>query len=86
MDTGDEHMTTLTGIKDAQYLAQFLGKKIAIQMGKNRYWIYHSLSEIHANGIVKVKDSKGVTFLYTWEDCENPFILLTNSNIEWEMK
>jgi hypothetical protein len=83
-------MTKMTGIKDAQYLAQFLGKKIAIHVGgnvgKNSYWIYPSMESIHANGSIVVKDKEGRLFGYSWEDCENPYVLLTNSNIEWEMK
>lgn len=79
-------MTTLTGIKDAQYLAQFLGKKIAIHVGKDYYWIYPYLQAIYAHEVVEVKDSEGRLFGYDWKDCESPYILLTNSNIEWEMK
>ena len=53
-------MTTLTGIRDAQYLAQFLGGKIAIRIGPTdpikatySYWVYPSLESIHANKVVK---------------------------------
>lgn len=76
-------MTTLTGIHDAEYLAQFLGKKIAIRVGPKEpvkttycYWLYPELWDIFANGSVVVRDSEGRLFGYKWEECENPYILL----------
>lgn len=86
-------MTILTGIKDGEYLAQFLGKKIAIRVGPKEprpitfmFWIYPSLESIHANEMVVVKDSSGRLLSYKWSECENPYIILTDPQIRWEMK
>lgn len=74
----------ITGIKDAEYLAQFLGKKIAIRVGPQEpikvtfcYWVYR-LESIHANGSVVVKDTSGRMFAYKWTDCENPYVILAD--------
>lgn len=75
-------MTTLTGIKDAQYLAQFLGKKIAIRTDDpNVYELYPVLSAIFAGEVVMVVDSNGDTHHFSWDQCQNPYIILMDKEI-----
>jgi len=78
-------MTTLTGIKNAEYLAQFLGGRIAIQGTHSTYGIFRLVS-IHADKSVHVEDSQGTRYKFPWEQCENPYIILTNSNLRVEIK
>ncbi len=79
-------MSNLSGIKDAEYLAQFLGKKIAIksEVRYDKYYIFPLLSEIHYDGRVIVKDTNGLEYEFTWEDCFNPYVILLEPNIKWE--
>jgi hypothetical protein len=79
-------MTIITGIRDATYLAQFLGKRIAIKTGENKFDIYPTLHAIFANHVVWVLDAEHLLHVFEWEDCENPYIILTDPRIEWEMK
>jgi hypothetical protein len=77
MDTGDEYMTTLTGIKDAQYLAQFLGRKIAVKTTRpDVYELYPMLYSIHANRTVTLRDKEEKEYTVSWDELENPYILI----------
>lgn len=80
-------MSTLNGIHDAQYLAQFLGKRIAIRdaQNPNKYYLYPKLFAIFCNSLVRVEDSKNEQFTFEWEQCESPYIIL-NTDVEVEIK
>ena len=78
-------MSQLTGIRDADYLVQFLGGRIAIQGTNSVYGIF-TLVSIHADKSVHVEDSKGTRYKFPWEQCENPYILLTDPRITVEIK
>jgi hypothetical protein len=78
-------MTIMTGIKDGEYLAQFLGKKIAIKEN-DTVSIYQRLEAVFARGDVFVTCSKGITYKFKWDQCENPYMVLTDPTIQWEMK
>ena len=71
-------MTTLTGIKNAEYLAQFLGKKIAVRDAHNpkRYFLYPKLYAIYANNLVDVETSDGMLLKFSWNYLENPYIII----------
>jgi hypothetical protein len=77
-------MTTLNGIHDAQYLAQFLGKKIAVRdaHNPNKYAIYPTLYGIFSSGRVLVRDSQNHNRLFNWDRCESPYVILQNKEIE----
>lgn len=77
-------MTTLTGIKDGMYLAQFLGKKIAIQdeRNPNKYYLYPELVSIHSAKYVTVRDMNNQIESFSWSRCENPYIILQDKEIE----
>jgi hypothetical protein len=75
----------LTGIKDAEYLASFLGKRIAIRVDKNAYELYPILYSICENGSVEVKDSAGNKIMKFWSDCENPYVIL-QTGVKVEIK
>jgi len=78
-------MTILNGIHDAEYLAQFLGKRIAIKTSvPNKYDIYY-LSAIFANRVVQVADKSGQTFFFEWNECENPYVIVIE-DVEIEIK
>jgi hypothetical protein len=71
-------MIILSGIKNAEYLAQFLGKKIAIKSlaDPSKYFLFPRLFSISDDRTVVVKDAKGTPYTYPWDACENPYILL----------
>jgi len=71
-------MTTLTGLKDAEYMAQFLGKKIAVKSSKypKRYYLYPMLYSINADREAQVLDTDDNLHVFQWDDLENPYILL----------
>lgn len=71
-------MTTLTGIKNAEYLARFLGKKIAVQDEKNKkkYYLYPKLYSITCRGDVLIEDKEGIMHTFRWERCENPYVVV----------
>lgn len=74
-------MTIMTGIKDAEYLAQFLGKLIAIKSRDAlRFDIYH-LTAIFAGKTVQVTDKQGDTYFFEWSECENPYLVLNLPDI-----
>lgn len=76
-------MSILSGIHDAEYLAQFLGKRIAIKTSDpNVYELYPVLYSICSNHSVEVQDSGGNKHLKFWSDCENPYIVLLDKEIE----
>lgn len=75
-------MTIITGIKDATYLAQFLGKKIAIKGAlPNQYYIFPILVSIHYEKTVQVKDSDGELYTFTWDACESPYVILMDHEV-----
>jgi hypothetical protein len=75
-------MTQLTGIKDAEYLAQFLGKKIAIKGAlPSQFYVFPLLAEIHYDKTVKVKDSEGTYHTFTWSACESPYVILMEKDV-----
>lgn len=69
--------TILTGIKSSCYLAQFLGRKIAVKRSENEYDIYNCLWAIYANQTAVVRDKEERETVVSWEKLENPYILLT---------
>lgn len=69
-------MTNLTGIRDAEYLSSFLGKKIAIREQDGTISVYPLLSSIFANKLVHVQDSDGYVHEFSWKQCENPYVIL----------
>lgn len=71
----------LSGIKNAEYLASYIGKKIAIKVDKDKYDIYPMLMSIHANRMVVVQTKSGRMFAFSWDVCESPYILL-QSDVE----
>lgn len=78
-------MTTMTGVKDAKYLVHFLGGKIGIREGENKFGVYH-LTAIFAGKVVQVTDHAGDTHFFNWDECENPYMFLTNSTAEWSIR
>ena len=81
-------MANLSGIKNAEYLAQFLGKKILIRVeqGKqDKFALYPILYNIDADHNVQVIDSEDRLHTFTWEQCENPYMILIGT-IKWEQR
>jgi len=76
-------MTTLNGVRDAEYLAQFLGKKIAVRdaQNPNRYFLYPELVSIHSNKLAHVKTRDGIELIFSWDYLENPYIVLTDAEV-----
>jgi len=77
-------MTTLNGIHDAQYLAQFIGKKIAVRdaHNPNKYAIYPKLYAIYSDGLAHVMDKDGHILIYSWDYLESPYVILQDKEIE----
>lgn len=77
----------MTGIRNARYLADFLGKRIAVQdsTNPNKYYLYH-LTAIYADHLVQVTDKQGQTYFMTWEECENPYVIIILPNVEIETR
>ena len=83
-------MTTFNGIHDAQYLAQFLGKKIAVRdahnpnkYDPNKYAIYPKLYAIYSDGLAHVMDKDGHILIYSWDYLESLYVIL---QLEIEIK
>ena len=71
----------MTGIKDAQYLAQFLGKLIAIKARDALRFDIYKLTAIFSIGTVEVTDKSGGTHFFEWSECENPYLVLNMPSI-----
>lgn len=78
-------MANLTGIKNAEYLAQFLGGKIIIRQDEKLY-LYPILTAIYAWNQVEVEDSNRIRYKFGWKQCENPYLILTDHRLTWEQK
>lgn len=80
-------MSNLTGIRDAEYLAQFLGKRIAVQdkENPNRYHI-RKLWAINSDEYAIVLDKDGKNDIVQWSRLENPYIILGNPHMILEDK
>lgn len=64
----------------AVHIAQFLGKKIAVNNpDKPDVYEMYKLVEIHSNHIVIVEDKAGTRYRYKWERLENPYFILNES-------
>ena len=75
-------MTTLNGIRDAELLVQFLGKKIAVREADGGLSIYPLLYSISHNEMANVQDSNGMMRTVHWSDCENPYIIFLHEKVE----
>ncbi len=72
-------------MKDPLHLAAFLGKRIAIQDGPNRYKLL-ILYGILANETAIVGTSKGDMLLVDWATLENSYMIVDRADIEVEYK
>lgn len=70
-------------MRDPSYIAKFLGKKIVVKVGE-KYHLYPKLVSIIHTGMATVADNQGNIINVSWEQLENPYILI-DTDVEIEI-